>query len=597
MQQLTTPPAMNSPYTEVSDNRAPVMPNSPALGAPMPGTTGGLPALSGLPSGYTPLASPLQGNADMGQAAPAPQPAYPQELPMAAPSEQASNTGYTGGYTPAGMTPPAQTLPNPNTGVLPVFAEGGVARAAERASDMGRYGDTMLVHMNPTEVRGLQALAEMQGTSLTVNPITGMPEAFSLGKLFKSMLPTLLGAGLTFIPGIGPLAAAGIVGAGSTALTGDIRKGLMAGLGAYGGASLAGALAPAAAGNVAAGAAAGGGGASQLVAQNAAKIGAENAAVEAAKQGVVAAGTDVAAKTAAETALKEALANQVTKAPGFLAKFGAEAAGGLGTGMLAKAAPMAAGLGILNSVSQGFTPGFKTPGGQIDNSYQGPYTFQKRNVIEKPTFDELIGSSAERQWFDVDQPEVYNMQGQIVQPGSETALGTPILQEFLNPRAKKGQNMYSFGMVPYGEEPVGYNPYGMQSMQRGPFGLPMPAPYAKGGEVELADGAFVMDARTVSELGNGSSGAGQELLARMGGRPVRGPGDGVSDSIPARIGRDQPARVARDEVIFDPEAVRKIGKGDQKKGAQKLYAMMDKAHKARKKAGRGSDTKLRKGLA
>ena len=120
--------------------------------------------------------------------------------------------------------------------------------------------------------------------------------------------------------------------------------------------------------------------------------------------------------------------------------------------------------------------------------------------------------------------------------------------------------------------------------------------YAKGGEVELADGAFVVDARTVSELGNGSSSAGQELLARMGGRPVRGPGDGVSDSIPARIGRDQPARVARDEVVFSADAVRRLSKSNEKRGAEKLYALMDKAHKARKKSERGKDTKLRKGL-
>lgn len=106
----------------------------------------------------------------------------------------------------------------------------------------------------------------------------------------------------------------------------------------------------------------------------------------------------------------------------------------------------------------------------------------------------------------------------------------------------------------------------------------------------MDDGAFVVDARTVSELGNGSSSAGQELLARMGGRPVKGPGDGVSDSIPAKIGGTQEARVARDEVIFPAEAVKKVG------GAKKLYALMDKAHKARKKAKRGSDTKLRKGL-
>jgi len=121
--------------------------------------------------------------------------------------------------------------------------------------------------------------------------------------------------------------------------------------------------------------------------------------------------------------------------------------------------------------------------------------------------------------------------------------------------------------------------------------------FARGGAVDMRDGAFVVDARTVSELGNGSSNAGMELLSRMGGKPVRGPGDGVSDSVPASIGGKQEARVARDEVIFQPEAVRRLGGGSEKRGTQKLYALMDKAHKARKKAKRGQDTGVRKGLA
>jgi hypothetical protein len=92
----------------------------------------------------------------------------------------------------------------------------------------------MLVHMTPKEVGGLQALAMQHGGSLTINPQTGLPEAGFL----ENMLPTLLGVGLSFIPGVGPLAAAGITTAIQTARTGDLGQGLIAGLGAYGGASL-----------------------------------------------------------------------------------------------------------------------------------------------------------------------------------------------------------------------------------------------------------------------------------------------------------------------------------------------------------------------
>jgi hypothetical protein len=116
--------------------------------------------------------------------------------------------------------------------------------------------------------------------------------------------------------------------------------------------------------------------------------------------------------------------------------------------------------------------------------------------------------------------------------------------------------------------------------------------YAKGGNVDLKDGSFVVDARTVSELGNGSSSAGQDLLARFGGKPIKGPGDGVSDSIHANIGGTQEARVARDEVKFSPDAVQRVGGGSAQKGAQRLYALMHKAQQARKTANRGEDTGL-----
>ena len=109
---------------------------------------------------------------------------------------------------------------------------------AQAIQAQGRGKDTMLVHMTPREVGGLQALALAHGGSLTINPETGLPEAGFL----ESVLPTLLGVGLSFIPGVGPLMAAGIVGGGTALATGDIGKGLMAGLGAYGGAGLGASL-------------------------------------------------------------------------------------------------------------------------------------------------------------------------------------------------------------------------------------------------------------------------------------------------------------------------------------------------------------------
>jgi hypothetical protein len=59
----------------------------------------------------------------------------------------------------------------------PRYAEGGLASVAQNLADKGRKGDSMLVHMTPDEVAGLQALAQQMGGSLTINPQTGLPEA------------------------------------------------------------------------------------------------------------------------------------------------------------------------------------------------------------------------------------------------------------------------------------------------------------------------------------------------------------------------------------------------------------------------------------
>jgi hypothetical protein len=115
----------------------------------------------------------------------------------------------------------------------------GLHNTAHYLKSKGRGRDTELVHMSPREIKGLQALALAHGGSLTINPETGLPEAGFL----EQILPMVAGAALSFIPGIGPFAAAALVGGGYGLATGSVEKGLMAGLGAYGGAGLANSLA------------------------------------------------------------------------------------------------------------------------------------------------------------------------------------------------------------------------------------------------------------------------------------------------------------------------------------------------------------------
>jgi len=127
---------------------------------------------------------------------------------------------------------------------------------AQGIASLGRYGDDLIVHMNQEEVQGLQALAKQHGTSLTINPKTGMPEAFKLGKVFKAVLP--IAAGFALGPGgfglgesifgagsfMGSALGTGLlIGGATAALTGNLGSGLMAGLGAYGGYGLSDTLA------------------------------------------------------------------------------------------------------------------------------------------------------------------------------------------------------------------------------------------------------------------------------------------------------------------------------------------------------------------
>lgn len=110
---------------------------------------------------------------------------------------------------------------------------------ADQMAQQGRFGDSMMVHMNPIEVAGIASLSPTG--QLTTNPMTGQPEAFLpflaplLGSLAGSTL--LTGSTLGGILGTGlSSAAAGAIGSGlaTTAVTGDIKEGLVSGLTGFG---------------------------------------------------------------------------------------------------------------------------------------------------------------------------------------------------------------------------------------------------------------------------------------------------------------------------------------------------------------------------
>jgi hypothetical protein len=117
---------------------------------------------------------------------------------------------------------------------------------------------------------------------------------------------------------------------------------------------------------------------------------------------------------------------------------------------------------------------------------------------------------------------------------------------------------------------------------------------AAGGPVEAMSAANVYDMQNarggVTDMGIDVS-TGMQRMARGGisdlgdysdgGRLLRGPGDGVSDSIPATIANKRPARLADGEFVVPARIVSELGNGSTEAGARKLYAMMNRVQAAR----------------
>ena len=115
-----------------------------------------------------------------------------------------------------------------------------------------------------------------------------------------------------------------------------------------------------------------------------------------------------------------------------------------------------------------------------------------------------------------------------------------------------------------------------------------------GGNQPGMDGAPSVEGYGGGDLGSFLAGGGLAALAQGGmsnlgdysdgGRLLRGPGDGVSDSIPATIANKQPARLADGEFVVPARIVSELGNGSTEAGARKLYQMLARVQNARKKS-------------
>jgi hypothetical protein len=222
------------------------------------------------------------------------------------------------------------------------------------------------------------------------------------------------------------------------------------------------------------------------------------------------------------------------------------------------------GLGTIS----GLTP---TPSGMQTPQTRGPVTIQGAMPLN-PTFQEQLGlqtlaaqaaetAPALQRGLRFDAPAAAPAQGQLM-PG---LTGLP------QPSQLPQQQNYEQQLANIGEKQI--QPAVAQSNAVAQPGvvIPVDASANTAPVTMMAMGGY---ARGGYHLGDYSD----------GGRLLKGPGDGVSDSIPASIGGRQPARLADGEFVIPARIVSELGNGSTDAGARKLYAMMDRVQRARRKS-------------
>jgi hypothetical protein len=416
--------------------------------------------------------------------------------------------------------------------------------AAKNLSSKGRGKDTLLVHMSPREVQGLQALAKSKGGSLTINPETGLVEAGFLEQVLPvvaaaaatyftagAAAPVLAGAGMGATAS-GILAGAGagaLIGGGSAALQGkDASQGALyggvggaisGGLGAYGDANVFGA-------------------------------GADPAAVA----GGVPAG---AAPPVPTNIIPTTASGEITSAAYDPAITGAASPV---TGFVP---PSPQGVGFAGATPPP-TPSYYA--GLKPDQY-----IQKAGILALPGLGAAAGDSYNppgSEQYDENSP--YRMRLSNNFQGSTPVRPNPYY------RAQYAQGGM-VAMAPGGLTSLQNNMYPQGQQVNTQFATPTQMPTSA--EVVRSD----YDAPTNPYTGQMMAKGGIANLGGYsdGGRMLKGPGDGMSDSIPGVIGGRQPARLADGEFVVPADVVSHLGNGSTDAGAKKLYAMMAKVRQAR----------------
>jgi hypothetical protein len=507
----------------------------------------------------------------------------------------------------------------------------------------GRGKDSMLVHMTPREVQGLQALAKAKGGTLTINPETGLPEAGFLDQI----LPVVAMAAATYFTAgaAAPALAGALTGVGGmSAATAATAGGILAGAGSgalYGGigAGLQG-------GDVGKGALMGGLG------------GAISGGMGAYDNVFSAAGTTPPVDpnlVGPPTPVDPNLVGPPT--PGTVpqpnpadvnAKFGAFPEGP----PPAPGAPGTPGGPPTSEFRQAFRPDVtpppaaQTPGGIVNptSSYQGYGPIGRTLTASLPGIGGAMGEKPDQvpglepyssqstlspdfQGYTPERPNPY-YRAQYTRYAAGGGLmdayqaGGPVERmSMMNTAMNPQGGLYPQGMIDKTQYATPtQRPVSAEMVSEAPaYERSSPMLMSSGGDTRKKKRASLTAQRTINsldsynaalaELNNARYGANLSGISALnpamtslgelpvvagakggiadlggysdGGRMLKGPGDGMSDSIPASIGNRQPARLADGEFVVPADVVSHLGNGSTDAGARKLYSMMDKIRKAR----------------
>jgi hypothetical protein len=453
----------------------------------------------------------------------------------------------------------------------------GLKSLAQELPKYGRYGDSIVAHINPQEAAMLKAM----GGSGTINPVTGLPEFFikkvtqpfvqawkgvtnlpGIKQVSDAVTPVMqtiapyLQYVAPFIPGVGPLMAAGIgaLGAGFGKGQGgfNFKRALMGGMTAYGLGNLYAGLQAAAplgadatasqvASSLGEGASSAAGSQADLLAQQAAGLG------DAGLQNIASSGSYAYSPSAADIDVFSGLAGTAPPPP-------SQAAPLVFDKSLATSVPQSLQMPNLSSMPSRFATEMGNAGSGLQNLAglgEGTMSEAAKAVGTKfgtgsagAMFTGMSGTAA------LDEEQKYLDQQKAAGSIADTEYQEGIARiQAARKRAEEAvlANPYQFAMGGQVDDELGgdYSAMGMDqgNLQKGLFGRG----YAEGGTPRFLSGG----------------------------------GDGMSDSIPATINGRQPARLADGEFVIPADVVSGIGNGSSKAGAKRLYGMMDRVRKDR----------------